>query len=96
MPLRRLDEAIAANIDAAATHPAEPGDSPVADTTPLLEALRRAERAQDGKTAQILETASHLLEHLDRAIARLANTTERAAPGPRARGRESSSVDPGA
>ncbi len=95
-PLRRLDEAIAANIEAAAMHPAEPGESPVADTTPLLEALRRAERAQDGKTAQILEAASHLLEHLDRAVARLANSTDGATPGPRVPRRESSSVDRGA
>ncbi|HZO92414.1 MAG TPA: FUSC family protein [Candidatus Baltobacteraceae bacterium] len=96
VPLRRLDAAIAANIDAAAEHPAEFGDAPIRDTTPLLEALRRAERAQDGETASVLEAASHLLEHLDRAVARLTNDTERSAPGPRPASRESTSVDRGA
>lgn len=95
-PLRGLDDAIAANIESAASHPAEFGEGPIADTTPLLEALRRAERVQDGQTAEILETATHLLEHLDRTVARLANAAEPAPPGARRARREPSSVERGA
>ncbi len=68
-PLWNVDEGIATNVRAAAERLDAKGDAATVDTTALFEDLRRS-IADDGESTT-LRTAVHLLERIDRTVARL-------------------------
>lgn len=69
--LRRIDELMAVNVHAARERVAGRHDARTANTLPLFDALR-AEAESRGAARPLLLSATHLLERLDRTIARLA------------------------
>ena len=71
--LRRLDDAIAFNILAAAERINGKHETLTVDTPALFNEMRRS-IAFDGPPSPALESATHLLERLDRTIARLARS----------------------
>jgi len=89
--LRALEPAMLENIDAAAARLQRRDERTIAETAPLLEEIRLAQGE--------LEPAAHLLERLDRTIARLSREpgalVRGAAAGPTVLGPERSSVVPG-
>jgi len=68
-PLWNVDEGIATNVRAAAERLDAKGDAATVDTTALFEDLRRS-IADDGESTT-LRTTVHLLERIDRTVARL-------------------------
>jgi uncharacterized membrane protein YccC len=69
--LRRIDSVIAANIDAAQQRVDGDHDGATTNTLALFDALRQALPA-DASAAPVVRSAAHLLERMDRTIARLA------------------------
>jgi hypothetical protein len=71
--LARLDEIMASNIRAAGERIEGRHDTPTIEALPLVDTLRSVPSARNGSTAEPrLVSAAHLLERLDRTIARLA------------------------